>query len=98
TDEARQKIPWVRVVDAQGVVSEYRTKGFTNDPAQFALRTMDCMDCHNRPAHTYQSPDHAVNLAMSLGHIDRTLPWIKTNAVFALTRRYANETQALQGI
>ena len=30
------------------------------------------MDCHNRPAHTYQSPNDAVNLAMSLGQIDRT--------------------------
>ena len=30
--------------------------------------------------------------------IDRTLPWIKTNAVYALTRNYTNETLALQGI
>ena len=62
------------------------------------IRTMDCMDCHNRPAHTYQSPNDAVNLAMSLGKIDRTLPWIKTNAVYVLTRNYTNETQALQSI
>jgi hypothetical protein len=59
---------------------------------------MDCMDCHNRPAHTYQSPNDAVNLAMSLHPDFRALPWFKTNALFALTRRYTNETQALQGI
>jgi nitrate/TMAO reductase-like tetraheme cytochrome c subunit len=29
TDESRQKIPWVRTVDEQGVVTEFRTKGFT---------------------------------------------------------------------
>ena len=56
------------------------------------------MDCHNRPAHTYQSPNDAVNLAMSLGNIDRNLKWIKTNAVYTLTRKYTNETQALQSI
>jgi nitrate/TMAO reductase-like tetraheme cytochrome c subunit len=98
TDDARQKIPWVRVTDSQGVVTEFRVKSFTNTVASQTVRTMDCMDCHNRPAHTYQSPNDAVNLAMALGHIDRTLPWIKTNAVYALTRDYTNETQALQGI
>jgi nitrate/TMAO reductase-like tetraheme cytochrome c subunit len=98
TDDARQKIPWVRVTDDKGVVTEYRMKNFTNAVAASATRTMDCMDCHNRPAHTYQTPDDAVNLAISLGHIDRSLPWIKTNAVFALTRHYTNENQARQGI
>jgi hypothetical protein len=56
------------------------------------------MDCHNRPAHTYQSPNDAINLAMSLHPEFRALPWFKTNALYVLTRRYTNETQALQGI
>jgi len=99
TDETREKIPWVRMIDPQGVVTEFRTPGFTNNPDDFAIRTMDCMDCHNRPAHMYKSPNKAVNLAMSLpDQIDRSLPWIKTNAVYALTRNYTNETLALQGI
>ena len=98
TDDARQKIPWVRVVDSQGVVSEYRVKGFTNNISGYTLRTMDCMDCHNRPAHTFQSPNDAINLAMSLHPDFRSLPWIKTNALHALTRPYTNETQALRGI
>ena len=97
-DETRQKIPWVRMVNPQGVVTEFRTPGFTNDPASFAIRAMDCMDCHNRPAHMYKPPNRAVDLAMSLGKIDPALRWIKTNAVYALTRNYTNETQALQGI
>jgi hypothetical protein len=59
---------------------------------------MDCMDCHNRPAHRYQTPNTAVNLAVYLGKIDRSLPYIKTNALYALTRVYTNETQALQRI
>jgi len=98
TDVARRKIPWVRITDEQGVVKEFRTPGFTNDPNTFTIRTMDCMDCHNRPAHQYQSPNKAVNLAMSLGNIDPGLPWIKSNAVYALTRNYTNRTQGLEGI
>jgi nitrate/TMAO reductase-like tetraheme cytochrome c subunit len=98
TDEARQKIPWVRIIDSQGIVTEFRKRGYTNAVPEGAVRTMDCMDCHNRPAHKYSSPDRAVNLAISLGQIDRSLPFIKSNAVYALTRNYTNETQALQRI
>jgi nitrate/TMAO reductase-like tetraheme cytochrome c subunit len=98
TDEARHKIPWIRVTDSQHVVTEYRAPKFTNDVDRSAIRVMDCMDCHNRPAHRYQTPDNAVNLAMSMGQIDRALPFMKTNALFALTQPYTNENQALQGI
>src|SRR6185436_2986180 len=92
-DETRQNIPWVRTTDGQGVVTEFSTKGFTNLFGPDAIRKMDCMDCHNRPAHKYQTPDDAVALAMSLKHIDASLPWIKSNAVHALTRKYTNETE-----
>jgi hypothetical protein len=98
TDEDRQKIPWVRTVDELGVVTEFRTRNFTNDISGYNIRTMDCMDCHNRPAHTYRAPNDAVDLAITLGQIDRHLKWIKTNAVFALTRSYTNEAQALGSI
>jgi hypothetical protein len=97
-DEARQKIPWVRVTDQMGVVTEYRTKEFTNDVSRMPVRTMDCMDCHNRPAHKFQSPENAVNLAMSLGFIDTNLAYIKTNAVGVLSRAYTNQADGLQTI
>lgn len=97
-DETRQSIPWVRTVDQQGAVTEFRKKNFTNDIAGFEIRTMDCMDCHNRPAHRYQTPIEAVDLAMTLGSIDSKLPWIKSNAVAVLIQSYTNETQALQTI
>jgi len=43
-------------------------------------------------------PDYAVNLAMEAGQIDRTMPWIKTNAVYALTRKYKSDDEARDGI
>ena len=98
SDDARQKIPWVRMTDSQGVVTEFRSPRFTNAVNEASVRRMDCMDCHNRPAHRYQSPNSAVNLAMDLGRIDKSLPWIKTNALYVLTRTYTNETQAVEAI
>jgi len=98
TDKARQEIPWVRIVDDQGVVTVFKTPGFTNDVTGYEVRTMDCMDCHNRPAHRYDSPNDAVNLAISLNDIDRSIPSIKANSVEALTQEYGTETEAMEGI
>jgi nitrate/TMAO reductase-like tetraheme cytochrome c subunit len=98
TDEARQVIPWVRVTDAQGHVTVFKTARFTNDVSKMDLRTMDCMDCHNRPSHRYLSPEKAVNQAMALNRIDPAMPWIKTNAMFVLTRPYKTDEEASNGI
>jgi hypothetical protein len=98
SDEARQKIPYVRMTDAQGVVTEFRAGRFTNTVSDAQLRRMDCMDCHNRPAHIFTTPVDAVNLAMSLGKIDRSLIYIKTNAVDVLAKHYATQDEALKGI
>lgn len=98
TDSNRLVIPWVRVTDQLGVVTEYRVKNFTNEISGYQIRTMDCMDCHNRPSHIYKSPNDAVNLAMSLGKIDPAIPWIKSNAVYILTQEYRTETEGVQKI
>jgi nitrate/TMAO reductase-like tetraheme cytochrome c subunit len=99
SDEARQKIPYVRMTElSQGVVTEFRSPKFTNTVNEASLRQMDCMDCHNRPAHRYQTPNSAVNLAMFLGKIDRGLPLIKSNALYVLTQSYTNDAQALKSI
>lgn len=86
TDKKRQKIPWIRVTTAEGVVREYRSPDFKDAVPAGAIRTMDCMDCHNRPAHTYQTPNESVDLAISLGRLDRSMKGIKREAVSALTQ------------
>ncbi len=98
TDEARQVIPWVRLTDAQGVVTVFRSPRFTNDISKYTIRKMDCIDCHNRPSHRYVAPDFAVNAAMEQGTINPGIPWIKTNAVWVLTRNYDSEEAARDGI
>jgi hypothetical protein len=97
-DPSRQDIPWVRMTDAQGVVTLFTKPGFTNEVDQAQVRTMDCMDCHNRPAHRYKSPNQAVNLAIRLGQIDRGIPSIKANAVEVLTAEYETKQEAMEGI
>ena len=77
-DEARQTIPYVRVTDARsGAVTEYHSTDEPLSAEQIAageLRTMDCLDCHNRPSHQFAAPDAAVDQALLSGAVPHTLP------------------------
>ena len=86
TDRLKQKIPWVRLTDANGKVTEFRRADFKDDLAKYTIRRMDCIDCHNRPAHQFNAPTDSVDRAMTLGKIDVSLPGIKREAVLALTQ------------
>jgi hypothetical protein len=97
-DEQRQVIPWVRFTDPSGKVTEYKAKDFKDDPTKHTIRRMDCIDCHNRPAHHYNTPNDAVDIALATGKIDRALPWVKSNVVAALIATYSSENEALQKI
>jgi hypothetical protein len=96
TDGHRQVIPWVKSTDASGKESIYRSDDKTSmDPEPPGeKRTVDCVDCHNRPTHVTQPPDRAVNISLETGRISRTLPYSKRIALEALTVPYASGTEA----
>ena len=71
-------------------------KGGTNRSAQ--ERTLDCIDCHNRATHIYEDPNDAVDRRIELGLLDRTLPFIKREALAAVTANYPNEAAAMERI
>ncbi len=98
TDEDRLSIPWVRVTDSNGKVTEYRTEEFKDDISKHEIRNMDCMDCHNRPSHKFLSPNAAVDQSMANGRIDPSIPWAKKNVVKALVQNYATREEAQQKI
>lgn len=102
TDEKRQVIEWVRMRNRRtGEAREYLAAGSKLTPQQIAAmpkRTMDCVDCHNRPTHIYTPPDRAVDRALLTREIPRDLPYIKQQAVTALTKDFATTQQALATI
>jgi nitrate/TMAO reductase-like tetraheme cytochrome c subunit len=97
-DNKRQVIPWVRFTAPNGNITEYRSADFKDDLAAHTIRAMDCLDCHNRPAHRFRSPNDAVDHAIAAGKIDPALPWVKSNAVAVLIQTYATEAEALEKI
>jgi hypothetical protein len=100
TDDKRQVIPWVKLKDRFGNVREYTAEGVTPaDLAKGEHRTMDCVDCHNRPAHPMDpTPEKAVNRVLATGEMPRTLLFIKREATAALKETYPSETAAVDAI
>jgi nitrate/TMAO reductase-like tetraheme cytochrome c subunit len=100
-DDQRQEIPWVRVKDRDGRVTEYFAEGAQLSREQIAgmpQRRMDCVDCHNRPSHIYVPPDRAINDSLDAGRLDPSLPFIKRQAVEVLTANYETTEQAVAAI
>jgi len=100
-DEQRQVIPYIHVRDMQGRVTEYYAKDSKLTREQIARaphRRMDCIDCHNRPTHVYVPPDQAVDQSLLTRRLDASLPYMKQQAVAALTGDYATTGAALEGI
>jgi hypothetical protein len=101
TDPQRQTIPVVYYTDDQGKTTEFISSDAK--PTQTQLdqgehRLMDCLDCHNRPAHVADLPETAVDKQMSIGRISPALPYIRKKAVEVLKVNYATREVAQQTI
>jgi nitrate/TMAO reductase-like tetraheme cytochrome c subunit len=101
-DVKRQEIPWIEVRDKRSgrvTVYEDSEKPLTAKERQtLVARRMDCMDCHNRPSHTYRAPDRAVDDLMLRGDIDASVPGMKSQAVAAMAGDYKTPEAAMQTI
>lgn len=78
-DRERQDIVEVVQRTAAGELRYLRQDA---DPADTTghWRTMDCVDCHNRPTHIYELPHEAVEAALAAGQLDRSVPWLRREA------------------
>lgn len=100
-DRQRQVIPWIRVKDRDGNVTEYYDRSRPLNEEEIASsekRRMDCIDCHNRPAHAYLPPDIALDQSFSAGRLDPALPYLKRQAAEVLNKPYTTEQEALNAI
>jgi NapC/NirT cytochrome c family protein len=98
SDPKLDTIPYVKLTEPDGKVTEFFAADVTSRPAG-ELRRMDCLDCHTRPAHTFSaSAESTVDRAIAGGEIDRRLPFVRREAVAALKTDYASEAAAVDGI
>ena len=97
TDEFDQNIPYIRVHNDDGSVTEYTDveSGFdVSKVDESQLKTMDCITCHNRITHEFASPEKSVDTAMSRGVIDPGIPSIHQKAVEVLYTSYGSRDEA----
>ena len=102
TTDDRETIPWVRYTNLKtGAVTEYTDADNPLEPGQMdtlTIRQMDCMDCHNRPSHNYQTPMFAINNAITAGLIPKELPEVKLMALQVMNAGYSTNDSAMMGI
>jgi len=101
-DDQRLEIPWVRATNIKtGKVTIFQNEDepLSQEEIDSAeVRTLDCMDCHNRPSHVYGSPDEVIDNVLFIDRINRNLPEIKRIAVEAMVQEYETSEQAKHGI
>jgi nitrate/TMAO reductase-like tetraheme cytochrome c subunit len=101
-DKHRQSIAQVSYVnDTTGkrmVFTQTDPKPTAQQLAEGEHRTMDCIDCHNRPTHIFYLPGRALDDAMAQGHISPALPYIKKEALAALKAKYPDRQTARREI
>ena len=101
TDAKRQVIPRVIYTAANGQQTIYDAADVKLTPQDLERderRTMDCVDCHNRPTHIFQLPEKALDEAMFSGQISPHLPFVKKQALAALKKDYPDGATAVREI
>jgi len=92
-DPTRTDIPWVQKTNADGTKTTFSTNPNLSMP-KGDRRVMDCIDCHNRAAHPFQTAENALNRAMAEGAVSPELPWIHKKGLELLKASYSSEAEA----
>jgi len=94
-DPARQTVPWVEYRNTEtGDVRTFVAAEKPNSTNEMPKYEMECVDCHNRPTHTFELPDRAMDNALAVGQISVSLPFIKKKGVEVLKAVYPTSTDA----
>jgi len=94
TDPTRTSIPWVEKSNEDGSKTVFTTLPAGSPAPQGERRVMDCIDCHNRAAHTFVTAEDALNRAMAEGAVSPELPWVHKKGLELLKANYASEAEA----
>lgn len=101
TDPEEQNIPYVRVIEDDGSITEYVDVEAQIDltalnPAD--LKEMDCITCHNRITHLVSTPRDTVDKLMARGQISADIPDIHRKAIEVYSQIYETTEMGLNAI
>lgn len=100
SDPTRETVYEVELTEADGTVTTFAPSDAPPDDGTEATqwRTMDCVDCHNRPSHTFRTRAREVDDAIADDRIDRSLPYVREQGLELLTAEYPSHEAAADGI
>jgi len=93
TDSTHQTIPWVGKTNADGSVTEFVSTD-QKGPVAGQKHVMDCIDCHNRAAHSFDTPEAALNKDMAIGSPSPSLPFVHKQGLALLKAEYKSQEEA----
>jgi hypothetical protein len=93
TDADDQVIPWVRKTNPDGTTTEFIASG---SPAASVgtPRVMDCIGCHNRAAHSFDTAEGALDKMMADGSPNASLPFLHKQGLALLNAKYGSQGEA----
>jgi nitrate/TMAO reductase-like tetraheme cytochrome c subunit len=93
TDSIHQTIPWVSKTNDDGSATEFVSTD-QKGPVTGQKRVMDCIDCHNRAAHSFTTPEEALNQDMAQGSPSSSLPFVHKEGLALLKAPYSSQENA----
>jgi nitrate/TMAO reductase-like tetraheme cytochrome c subunit len=99
-DERREEIAWVELLTPDGSVRTYTRNGEepTAEEIEANARIMDCVDCHNRPTHTFHVPAKGIDWIIDTHPELRNLPYFKKQAVKAIEGEYESHAAGMAAV
>jgi hypothetical protein len=99
-DKKRQTIPWVEYKNSRtGASKTYLASDAKPDAiAAMPKFAMQCVDCHNRAAHSFEAANRAVDGAIQRGEIPADLPFVKKTGFALIQAAYKSDEDAVSKI
>ncbi len=101
-NDKRELINYVKYTNkATGEVTIYKSPETEISDSAISVsssRSMDCIDCHNRPSHNYSSPPVYFDKAMLKNEVSKEIPFIKKTAMGILRNSFPTRDTALMQI
>jgi nitrate/TMAO reductase-like tetraheme cytochrome c subunit len=100
-DERNESIVWVELTTADGEIRTYTRDGEELPPEaelEAKARTMDCIDCHNRPTHLFNTPAKSLDWVLETHPELRELPYFKKQAKQAIEGEYATHAEGVEAV
>jgi len=98
-NEKRTLIGKIKVTKPSGITEEYTIdNGDDTEGGESKWRTMDCVDCHNRPTHVYDDLEEKIDFGLYSQKLNQQIPGLREDSLTVLQKEYVSRKEAQEQI